>query len=253
MDELIARTQTQISGQNEGLVALTFDDGLRNHGEVAYPILKRLRVPATFYLCADLLDKPGSIWTWEIYSRLGRLKEVDQKRFLNQAGVYCDLEGIVHWMKTIPVARREQIEKEIHDLTPEFQFTPSERDSFELMSWKTIQNLDPDLITIGSHTATHIDLPQAEPERLVRELSLGKESLELRLGRKIEHFAYPNGNFNERVLPVVKKYYASAVTTNPGVVKQGDNPLLLNRIHAEFDLPRFSWELAANASRERRA
>ena len=68
-------------------------------------------------------------------------------------------------MKTIPVGRREQIEKEIHDCTPGFRFTSSDRVRFELMTWQQIQSLDPNLITIGSHTATHIDLPQADPER----------------------------------------------------------------------------------------
>ena len=194
-------------------MALTFDDGLRNHGDVVYPILKRLGVPATFYVCSDLIGHPGSIWTWETYSRLQRLSEADQQRFFDVAGVSGELERIVQWMKTIPVDRREQIEKEIHDCTPNFQFTPSERDRFELMSWQQIENLDANLITIGSHTSTHIDLPQANPERLDRELLRGKEIIESRLNRKVEHFAYPNGNFNELVLPFVKKYYSSAVTT----------------------------------------
>ena len=72
--------------QEKGIVALTFDDGLRNHCEVVYPVLKRLGVPATFYVCADLVGHPGSIWTWEIYSRLKHLSEVTQQRFLNEAG-----------------------------------------------------------------------------------------------------------------------------------------------------------------------
>lgn len=250
LDEFVARTRAQGPVQKEGMIALTFDDGLRNHGAVVYTILKRLRVPATFYICADLINRPGSVWTWEIHSRLQRLGEVDRQRFFDVAGVSGELQKIVDWMKTIPVDRREQIESEIHAYTPNFEFTPSERDRFELMSWQDIQNLDPDLITIGSHTATHIDLPQATPERLDRELSSSKEMIESRLNRKVAHFAYPNGSVSERVLPFVRKYYSSAVTTRRGVVKAGDNPLLLNRIHGEFDLPRFSWDLAVSTSRE---
>jgi peptidoglycan/xylan/chitin deacetylase (PgdA/CDA1 family) len=248
LDELLARLQSRPSHQREGVVALTFDDGLRNHGKVAYEVLNRLRVPATFYVCAELVGCPGSIWTWEVHARLERLSKALQAHFFDIAGVSGELQAIVNWMKTIPVDRREEIEKEIRDCTPDFQFTLSERDRFELMDWQQIQNLDPDLITIGSHTATHIDLPQAGKERLDRELSRGKKILESRLNRKVEHFAYPNGNFSPSVLPFVQKYYSSAVTTKRGVVKPGDNPILLNRINAEFDLPRFSWELAATAS-----
>ena len=36
-------------------VALTFDDGLRNNVEVAYPLLHRLGLPATFFVCPGLI------------------------------------------------------------------------------------------------------------------------------------------------------------------------------------------------------
>jgi peptidoglycan/xylan/chitin deacetylase (PgdA/CDA1 family) len=250
LDELLTLSSATMSRQ--GVLVLTFDDGLRSHVEVVYPVLKRLHVPATFYICSDLIGHPGSIWTWEIYSRLRRLSETARRCFLDGVEVINDPEKIVNWMKTIPVNRREQIEKKIRDRTPDFQFTSIERDSYELMDWQQLLSLDPSLITIGSHTATHIDLPQADPERLERELFRGKEILESRLDRKVKHFAYPNGNFNQQILPSVKRYYSSAVTTKWGVVKAGDDSFLLNRIHAEYGLSRLSWDLVQAAYRESR-
>jgi len=252
LDQLLARIQNGSGGREPPLVALTFDDGLRSHAEIVYPILKRLDVPATFYVSSDLIDQPGSIWTWEVRSLLKRFNKADLKRFLEASELSDDAQGIVDWMKTIPVDRREQIEREIHECSAGVQLTASEQAQFGLMTWQQIQDLDPNLITVGSHTATHVDLPQAGAERLDRELSRGKEVLESRLNRKIEHFCYPNGSFNQEVLPFVKKYYSSAVTTRPGAVRQGDNLLLLNRVHVDFDLARFSWELAVNASRDDR-
>jgi peptidoglycan/xylan/chitin deacetylase (PgdA/CDA1 family) len=251
LEQIVETVEGQTSKGKHGLVAITFDDGLRNHGEVAYPILRDLDVPATFYVCPELVDRPGSIWTWEIHARLERLSEKEGQAFFEVAGVSGPIQGIIDWMKTIPVEQREQVEKSIRDVTPNFQFTQFERDRFDLMSWNEIERLDPAIITIGSHTATHIDLPQAQPERLERELSRSKEILESRLNRKIQHFAYPNGSVIKELLPVVKQFYRSAVTTRPGVVKYGDNPLLLNRIHAEFDLSLFSWQLAMTAHREK--
>jgi peptidoglycan/xylan/chitin deacetylase (PgdA/CDA1 family) len=35
----------------DGELALTFDDGLRNQFELAYPALRRLGTPATFFVC----------------------------------------------------------------------------------------------------------------------------------------------------------------------------------------------------------
>jgi peptidoglycan/xylan/chitin deacetylase (PgdA/CDA1 family) len=250
LGQLVETVVSATSTGKNGLVAITFDDGLRNHAEVAYPILRELGIPATFYLCPELIDRGGSIWTWEIHSRLERLSKRDQQQFFEVAGVSGELQRIIDRMKKIPVDEREQIEKRIHDLTPDFQFTERERDCFELMSWNDVEKLDPEFITIGSHTATHIDLPQATPDRLERELSRGKEILESRLNWKVQHFAYPNGSFNQEIIPAVRQFYRSAVTTRPGTVRQGDNPLLLNRIHADFRLPAFSWDLVRAARQE---
>ncbi len=251
LGQLVETVESAAPRSKRGVVAITFDDGLRNHFEVAYPILRELSIPATFYLCPDLIERGGSVWTWEIHLRLQRLSESEQRQFFELTGVSGELQRIIDRMKKIPVDEREQIEKRIRDLTPDFQFTKRERDSYELMSWNEVEKLDPEFITIGSHTATHIDLPQATPERMERELSRSKEILESRLNRKVQDFAYPNGSVNEEIIPAVRHFYRSAVTTRPGTVRHGDNPLLLNRIHADFRLPAFSWDLVRAARQER--
>lgn len=249
LGELVAQIQDNAPTREGGLAALTFDDGLKNHAQVVYPILKELGMPASFYVCPELMDRKRSIWTLEVKSRLDRLNENSRQRFFELAGVSGDTQQIIKWMKTIPVERREQIESEIHDCTPDFQFTEDERHRFELMSWEELQELDPSLITIGSHTATHIDVSQAKPERLDRELRVSKQILELRLNRKVEDFAFPNGSFTLEVLPTVARYYRTALVTQKGAVRRGDNLLTLRRIHADANLARFSWDLAVNTRR----
>jgi len=251
LEELLDQIQGRASIQKDRLVAITFDDGFRNHAEVVYPILERLRVPAAFYICPELVDRASLIWTWEVHSNLERLSKPARQRFFDLAGVPENTQGIVNWMKTIPVRRREQIQKDIRNCVQDCKTAQLADDRFELMTWEQIQKLDPALITIGSHTLTHIDLPYAEPPQLEWELSRSKEHLQSHLNRKIEHFAYPNGSFTEEVLQTVQRYYRSAVTTRPGIVKRGDDVLSLHRVHAEFDLPRFSWALAAAARRGR--
>jgi peptidoglycan/xylan/chitin deacetylase (PgdA/CDA1 family) len=249
--ELVAQIQNDSPTREDGLVAITFDDGLKNHAQVAYPILKKMGIPASFYLCPELVGRKCSIWTWEVKSRLDRLSENSRQYFFELAGVRGETQQIVNWMKTIPVERREQIEMQISDCTPDFEFTEDERNRFELMSWQQVRELDPSLITIGSHTSTHIDLPQAKPGRLEEELATSKEILEARLNRKVEHLAYPNGNFTLEMLPLVARYYRTAMITRQGVVKRGDNLLTLRRIHADLNLAKFSWDLVLNALESR--
>ncbi|MEK6882485.1 MAG: polysaccharide deacetylase family protein, partial [Nanoarchaeota archaeon] len=63
---------------------------------------------------------------------------------------------------------------------------------------------------------------------------LSKEKLlELQksLGFKVNHFAYPKGIVNDRILKFVKKAgFRFAYTTKPGVINSKTNPLLIPRI-----------------------
>ena len=43
-------------------VAVTFDDGFRNNATIAAPILRKYRVPATFFLCSRHAEPNGYLW-----------------------------------------------------------------------------------------------------------------------------------------------------------------------------------------------
>lgn len=62
------------------------------------------------------------------------------------------------------------------------------------MSWETLKELIKDpLITIGSHTVTHPDLPTLSSDLQNEELKNSKSDLESHLGTPIDYFAYPEG------------------------------------------------------------
>src|SRR3990172_6763913 len=101
-------------------------------------------------------------------------------------------------MKTIPVHERERLQNDIVACTPDFLFTSIENDLYAPMTWDHLASLDSSLITVGSHTQTHINLPQASDSRLDCELREGRRRLENRLGRPIVHFCYPDGLYDRR-------------------------------------------------------
>jgi peptidoglycan/xylan/chitin deacetylase (PgdA/CDA1 family) len=239
------------SRRRVGLVALTFDDGLRNNYTIAYPILRSLGLPATFYVCPGMIGGPRSLWTYEVRTRLARVKPEDRKKFSEWASYQGgnDIDAIVAWMKSIPVPVRERVEEEIRGLTPDFRFSEEEHERFDLMNWAELAALDPTIATIGSHGLSHADLTQVDPDRLEEELSASRRTLEVRLGRPICHFSYPNGSYNETVLRQVRKSYQSAVTVNWGGIGPGDDAFTLKRIETDFDLPSFAWRLARHAGR----
>src|SRR5690349_17350513 len=51
LDDMVRALAEGAPARRAGEVSLTFDDGLRNQSEIAYPILRRLGLPATFFVC----------------------------------------------------------------------------------------------------------------------------------------------------------------------------------------------------------
>src|ERR1043165_2230923 len=60
-------------GKGRARVALTFDDGLRNNVDVAYPILQKLGLTATFFVCPGLIERGQWLWNHEARERLRSL------------------------------------------------------------------------------------------------------------------------------------------------------------------------------------
>src|SRR6185295_497948 len=151
-------------------VALTFDDGTRNNFTLAYPILKRRRVPATFFICPGLVEERKWLWNQDARERLRILPESARKKIGARWGAGSGSpDDIVEWMKLLPGDLRAAAEADIRSLTPEFTPEEEQRHLYDLMNWTELASMDPDLITIGSHTAYHSILPNVSSEELVFE------------------------------------------------------------------------------------
>ena len=86
---------------------------------------------------------------------------------------------------------------------------------------------------IGSHTRSHPRLSKIPLEKAREEIFDSKKMLEDRFGVPVRHFCYPYGDLSPQVRDLVAEAgYATAVTTEWGVHRAGDDPLLINRIGA---------------------
>jgi peptidoglycan/xylan/chitin deacetylase (PgdA/CDA1 family) len=86
-------------------------------------------------------------------------------------------------------------------------------------------------LTIGSHSCTHVCLPEVSPDVAQTEIAVSKFELESILGREVRHFAYPYGSFNDAVREmVVHAGYRSACSTLSGFNRPGEDPFRLRRI-----------------------
>src|SRR3954468_1152981 len=177
-------------------VALTFDDGLRSNVEVAYPILRKLGLTATFFVCPGLVDRGEWLWNHEARQRLLSLADVSLKELAAAVGAPAEVEAFVEWMKTLKIARRRQVEQAIREATPRFIASAAQREQFDLAGWDELARLDPKIVTIGSHTMSHPILTSLDEEETEAEMRESRQMLEKRLQREVLAFCYPNGELN---------------------------------------------------------
>lgn len=69
--------------------------------------------------------------------------------------------------------------------------------------------LPSDLVTIGSHSMTHVPLTAVSKEKARQEITGSRELLERTLARQVRLFAFPHGSFNQAVVDCCRQagYY----------------------------------------------
>lgn len=213
-------------------VALTFDDGLRSNVAVAYPLLHRLAIPATFFVCPGLVDRGAWVWTHEARARLSRLEPGARAELAREWRAPAGIEPFVAWMKTLDTEARRRVEARLREATPRFVPTAAEREDSDVAGWHELRRLDPALVGIGSHSLTHPILPATAPDELEAEVGDSRRLLERALQRPVDLFAYPNGDYDGASEACVRRHYRAALTVEERPVTRGTDPLRLPRLAA---------------------
>jgi peptidoglycan/xylan/chitin deacetylase (PgdA/CDA1 family) len=231
------------------LAAITIDDGYRDAYEIAFPILREHCAPATVFVVTEFVE--GTAWLW-----------TDKARYLTESASARPFEiGIggrnlrleLNGASSRAVAAA-LINAALKPLSEEVREAMIERLAFELgvkpparppaeygaINWRQAREMADAGIEIGSHTLTHPILTGLGDARLREEVAQSRDRIQNALGRKVETFCYPNGDYDLRTQrEVARAGYGLAVTTDVGLNNGRNDPLALRRIHGEYDLARF--------------
>jgi peptidoglycan/xylan/chitin deacetylase (PgdA/CDA1 family) len=115
-----------------------------------------------------------------------------------------------------------------------------------LMTGNELRDIRDQGIGIGSHSAGHVRLGEADIDTQRRELGDSKAALEDLLGEEVRHLCYPYGSFNLETIQAAREAgYASATTCLRGAAEPGDHPLVLPRKGISFgdNLLGYFWKL----------
>jgi peptidoglycan/xylan/chitin deacetylase (PgdA/CDA1 family) len=220
---------------------VTFDDGYADNVTVALPILRRHRVPATFFLATGFIGG-GRMWNDTVIETLRRA----QGDTLDARSAGLDTLGIstielrrravarvLTALKYLPVDERQERAEELAAGTS--HSLPSDL----MMTVEQMRRLRENGMEIGAHTVKHPILTRLDPECAESEIRDSKSRLETITGSPVTLFAYPNGKpvrdyRREHVDMVEKLGFEAAVSTAWGVAHARSDP---------FQLPRFTpWD-----------
>jgi peptidoglycan/xylan/chitin deacetylase (PgdA/CDA1 family) len=103
--------------------------------------------------------------------------------------------------------------------------------SLPVMSWQQIEAVHGAGVEIGAHSVTHGFLTQFSNEQLDYELQASKALLQERLGTEVSAFAYPQGDYDGRVMQTTRNAgYRSATTVDQGRAALTSDPFNLPRL-----------------------
>jgi peptidoglycan/xylan/chitin deacetylase (PgdA/CDA1 family) len=116
---------------------------------------------------------------------------------------------------------------------------------------REVQNLG---FTIGSHSKSHLRLADQDDARIVDEVGASKAALEDLLGQRVEHFCYPYGSHDLRVVQAAAAAgYLTGTTCERAAASPEDDLLTLPRkaVSRGDDLVGVAWKLLAKNTPKR--
>jgi peptidoglycan/xylan/chitin deacetylase (PgdA/CDA1 family) len=101
----------------------------------------------------------------------------------------------------------------------------------QLMSAEQVKAWQAAGMEVGAHSRTHPHLPLCTDAELHAEIAGSKTDLERLTGTPVTQFCYPYGDLDARVADAVRNAgFSAATTTQRGLARPGDDPVLLRRI-----------------------
>lgn len=105
-----------------------------------------------------------------------------------------------------------------------------------MMTAKQIVEISNAGFEIGSHTLSHPHLSELPEARLLHEVKDSKNKLEDIIQKPVVSFSYPYGDYNKRVIEIVKESgYKYATATRLGIIKQDVNEFEIPRINVRWN------------------
>jgi peptidoglycan/xylan/chitin deacetylase (PgdA/CDA1 family) len=233
---------------------ITFDDGYRDNGYVAWPIMRDLGIPGVIFLATEYIGT-GKPFLWDYAAGCFQTSKVTQvcvpllgeKRLLSLKERHAATLDWVDASKRLPDEER-WVAAEM--LASALDVPPMQSSSSDLcLTWDEVRRLSSEGLEFGGHTCSHPILTQLSEVASRVEIIECQERLISELGYSATGFAYPNGSAKDydqtHERAASEAGFDVAFTLEPGPARLSEivrNPFAVRRIYVgpKDNSPRFT-------------
>lgn len=223
-------------------IAITFDDGYFDNNEYALPVLEKMRVPASFFISTNYIDKTDEFWWDKLESVIFLPANLPQELDLKINGeIYhwdnCNLQRAVVYQNIHKILKKIPISEILNTLEQLVVWAGSEyhpRQNYRPVSQKElIEMAKSPYVEIGAHTQNHCRLSNEIREIQYQEIANSKLFLEEMLNKEIQSFSYPFGSeldYSDFTPGIVKQTgYNCGISNNQNFVTKNSDVYTIPR------------------------
>ncbi len=166
-------------------VLITFDDGYKDNYDIALPILKKHDAAAVFFITTNFIGSNN--WLWH-----------DRVRYLVVEGKINANEAENRLRK---MNQGFPVDEAFNDKINKFFEKAPKR---LMMNWAEVKQLADNGFVIGAHTSNHKVLSLLDENEQQNEIETSIKEIKQNLKIETEHFAFPNGLYNQTTLDILE-------------------------------------------------